>query len=119
MLTTGNLNKSIKGVSFGLTYHPKLKSLNKILTKNVYLLYVDKEVKKVFTPKPTVSFSLARKISNYLMRANMYPIERTVVSKNCGSKRCEVCININETSNFTSTERLSPERPFLLIISLM
>ena len=22
---------------------------------------------------------------------------------NCGSKRCEVCINVNETSTFTST----------------
>ena len=33
----------------------------------------------------------------------MCPIERIVVSKNCGSKRCEVCINVNETSTFTST----------------
>ena len=43
----------------------------------------------------------AKQLSNE--RANMYPIERTVVSKNCRSKRCEVCINVNETSTFTST----------------
>ena len=32
----------------------------------------------------------------------MQPIERTVGSKNCGSKRCEVCMEVNETSTFTS-----------------
>ena len=32
----------------------------------------------------------------------MYPIERTVTSKNCGSKLCKVCINMKETSPFTS-----------------
>ena len=95
--------KSIKGVPFVLTYHPKLKSLNKILTKNLYLLYMDKEVKKIFTSKPMISFRIAIKLSNYLVRTKMYPIERIVGSKNCGSKRCEVCINVNETSMFTST----------------
>ena len=95
--------KSIKGVPFVLTYHPKLKSLNKILTKNLYLLYMDKEVKKIFTPKPMISFRIAIKLSNYLVRTKMYPIERIVGSKNCGSKRCEVCINVNERSTFTST----------------
>ena len=98
-----NRGKSIKGISFVLTYHPKLKSLSKILTKNLYLLYMDKEVKKVFTRKPIISFRSARKLSNYLVRAKMYPIERIVGSKNCGSKRCEVCINVNETSTLTST----------------
>ena len=53
---------------------------------------------KVFTPKPIILFRSARKPSNYLVRIKMYPIERTVRSKNCGSKRCEVCINVNETS---------------------
>ena len=82
-LNNRNRGKYIKGVSFALTYHRKLKSLNKILTKNLYLLYIDKELKKVFTPKPMVSFRLARKLSNYLMRANMHPIKRTVVCKRC------------------------------------
>ena len=75
-------------------YHSKLKSLNKILTNNLYLLYMDKGVKKIFTSKPMISFHSARKLSNYLVRAKMYPIERIVASKNCGSKRSEVCINV-------------------------
>ena len=60
-----NRGKSIKGVSFVLTYYPKLKSLDKILTKYLYLLHMDKVVKKVFTPKPMIAFWTARKLSNY------------------------------------------------------
>ena len=50
-----------------------------------------------------ISFHSARKLRNYLVRAKMYPIEKIVGSRNCSSKRCEVCINVNETSMFTST----------------
>ena len=91
-----NRGKSIKGVPF----FPD--SLNKILTKNLHLLYMDKEVKKVFTPKSMTSFESSKKLSNYLERAKMHSIERTIGPKNCGSKRCEVCISVKETSIFTS-----------------
>ena len=64
---------------------------------------MDKEGEKAFTPKPMNSFRNSRKLSNYLVRAKMYPIDRVVGSKNSGSKRSEVCINVNETSTFTST----------------
>ena len=60
---------------------------------------MDKEGEKAFTPKPMNSFRSARKLSNYLVRAKMYPVG----SKNRGSKRSEVCINVNETSTFKST----------------
>ena len=33
----------------------------------------------------------------------LYPEERTKGSFKCGSKRCEVCLNVNETSTFAST----------------
>ena len=61
------------------------------------------EVNRVFTPKPMVSFRSSRKISSYLVRAKLYPIERTVGSFKCGSKRCEVCKYITETDTFTSS----------------
>ena len=35
---------------------------------------MDKEVKKVFTPKPMILFRSARKLSNYLLRPKMYPM---------------------------------------------
>ena len=50
-----------------------------------------------------ILFGSSRKLSNYLVRAKMHPIERIVGSKNCGSKRCGFFINVNERSTFTST----------------
>ena len=42
-------------------------------------------------------------MSSYLVGAKLYPEERTKCSFKCGSKRCEVCLNANETSTFDST----------------
>ena len=50
-----------------------------------------------------VSFRSPRKLSSYLVRAKLYPIERTVGCNKCGNKRCEVDFNINETDTFTSS----------------
>ena len=92
-----------KGVPFDLTYDPLFKSMGKIINKNLYLLHMNNQVKKVLTPKPMISFRSARKINSYLVRAKLYPEERTKVSFKCGSKRCEVYLNVNETSTFAST----------------
>ena len=47
--------KSLKTVTFVITYHTTLKSMNKVILK--YLnLYMEKEVKRVFTPKRVISF---------------------------------------------------------------
>ena len=64
---------------------------------------MDNEVKKVFSPKPMISFRSARKLSSYLVRAKLYPTGRTVGCYKSGGKRFEVCINVNETSTVTST----------------
>ena len=96
-------SKSLKGVPFVMIYQPKLKSMNEVILKYLDLLYMDNEVERVFTPEPMISFRSARKLSSYLVRAKLYPTERTVGSYKCGGKRCEVCINVNETSTFTST----------------
>ena len=91
-----------------MIYHPKLKSMKKVILKYLYLLYMDKEVKRVFTPKPMISFQSARKLSSYLVRAKLYPTERTLGSYNWDGKRCEVRINFNETSPLTSTATGEP-----------
>ena len=95
--------KSLKAVPFVMTYHPKLKSMKKVILKYLDLLYMDNEVKRVFTPKPMISFRSARKLSSSFVRAKLYPTERTIRSYKCGGKCCEVCTNVNETSTFTST----------------
>ena len=63
----------------------------------------DNEVKRVFIAKPMISFRSAGKLSSYLVRAKLYPTETAEGSYKYGEKRCEVCINVNETSNFTIT----------------
>ena len=58
------------------------------------------KLKGYLPPKSVISFRSARKISSYLVRAKLYPNERTVESYKYGGKPCEVCINVNEVSNF-------------------
>ena len=87
------------GVLFVTTYHPKCKKMKKL----EHLLYQDESVKRLFTPQPMVSYCSARKLSSYLVRANLYPLERKSSSYKCGNLRCLVCNNIGETDSFTGT----------------
>ena len=61
------------------------------------------KVKKTFTPSPMISFRNSRKISSYIVRAKLYPLERTVGSYKCGKKCCEECDVISEADTFSST----------------
>ena len=54
-------------------------------------------------PGPMVTFRSSRKLSSYLVRAKLYPLERVTGSCKCHGKRCAVCLNVNETSTFTSS----------------
>ena len=57
-------DKSLKAVPFVMTYHLKLKSMNKVILKYLDLLYMDNEVKMMFTPTPMISFQSTRKLSS-------------------------------------------------------
>ena len=92
-----------KGIHFVLMYHPLFKSMDKIINKNLNLMYMDNKFKKVFNPKQMISFHSARKMSSYLVRAKLYSEERTKGSFKYGSKRCKICLNVNGTSTFTIT----------------
>ena len=48
------IKKVEKGVPFVVTYHSLLSKLSSIIQKNLYLLYMNQEVKNVFTPGPVV-----------------------------------------------------------------
>ena len=100
-----------KRVTFVVTYHPLLNKLSSIIHRNLYLLYMDHENKNVFTPGPIVSSRTARKNSSYLVGAKLYHLERKVVSKKCGKSRChEVCLNIEKSDIFTSTQQAKVSR---------
>ena len=87
----------------GVACHPILNSLNKIIRDNIYLLHMNEEVRKTFSPGPMVSFRSARKLSSYLVWAKLYPLQRKVGSSKYGKRRCEVCNNVTGTSIFSST----------------
>ena len=96
-------NRQRKGLPFVVTFHPKLKVLQNIFNKHLSLLHVNDEVKRVFTPKSMDSFRSSQKLSSYLVKAKLYPNERTVGLFRCGSKRCEFCKRITETDTFSSS----------------
>ena len=94
-------SKTQKSIPLTVTYHPLLKSLSSIVNNNLYLLHMDQEVKGTFTLQSMVSYWRARKLSSYLVRAKLYPIEREVESYKCNGKRCEVCKNVLDNDTFT------------------
>ena len=96
-------NKRDKGVCLVATYHPLLPNIGGIFHRHLDLLYTDQEAERDFIPGPMASFRSARKISSYLVRAKLYPLERRVGSFKRGGRRCQVCLNITETEAFTST----------------
>ena len=92
-----------KGVPFVITYQPSLKNIGRITNQDLYILYMNEDIKSVFTPAPMISFRSARKLNSYLVRAKLYPLERTVDSVQCKEKRCQTCHNVKEIETFTST----------------
>ena len=60
---------------------------------------MDKEVTRTFTPQPMVSCQSARKLSSYLARTTLYPVERKAGSCRCNGKRCEAFKNVLENDN--------------------
>ena len=78
-----------------MKYNPFLCHLGQTIRKNLFLLYQDEEVKRVFTPAPFVSFRTARTLRSHLVRAEVYPVqERFVGSRKCLGNRCQVCRNV-------------------------
>ena len=90
--------KQSKGISFVVTYHPLLKQLEGILRRNYYL-NMNAEVKQMFTHGPMVSYRNFRKLSSYLVRPKLYPVDRIMGFKGCGKKQFEVRV----TDTFPST----------------
>ena len=65
---------------------------------------MNKETKKVFSPRPMVSLRSPRKISRYQVRAKLYPLDGVVGSTKCSKKRCEASMNVSEAKTFTSND---------------
>ena len=50
-----------------------------------------------------ISFRSARKLSSCLVRAKLYPLERTVGSVQCKCKWCQTCYTLKEILTSTTT----------------
>ena len=74
-----------------MKYHTKPKVFGQLMKKLQHLLYPNKAVNKVSTPPPIFSYCSAGKISSYLVRAKLYPLEIKVGCYKCGNPRCFVC----------------------------
>ena len=46
----------MKRIALAISYHPLLKDFASVIRKHLYNLYLNKEVKKIFTSRPIVSF---------------------------------------------------------------
>ena len=64
---------------------------------------MNQKVKNVFTIGPIVSSRSARKISSYLERARLYPLEKKVASEKCGKSGGKVSLNTEKIDTFIST----------------
>ena len=90
------------GVPLVVTYNPAFSNLSTTLQKYFNILYSDAEVSMVFTASPFVGYGRAWNLRSFLVRSKVYPLERTVGYSKCGSKRCQVCLNVSETDIFES-----------------
>ena len=53
-------------------------------------MYEDQETKRVFTPAPFVSFQSGRNLKSFLVRSNVYNLDRKIDSAKCNGKRCQI-----------------------------
>ena len=61
---------------------------------------MNQETKKVFSPRPMVSFRSHRKISSYLVSAKLCPLDDQQDPWNV-ARKSEVYVNVFETNNVT------------------
>ena len=65
-------SKIQQGILLVVTYHPLLiaTSAYSSIVNTIYLLHMDQEAKRTFTPQPMVSYWSACKLSSYLLGLN-------------------------------------------------
>ena len=95
-------NSKETGVVFVATYHPALTKINRIIGKNLHILYRNSRCREVFREKPFVTFRNCKKIKDRLVRAKLPPLVERRGSFQCGHPRCDTCKNIVQTVEFTS-----------------
>ena len=66
LCTSRKRDTKMKGIPLVITYHLLLKDFASVIRKHLYILYLNKEVKEIFTPGLMVSLRGAKKLGSYL-----------------------------------------------------
>ena len=66
-----------------------------------------------------VSFRATPKLSNYLVKTRLYPLERTVRSRKCTNKRCEVCENVQNSDTFRRSVTSKTIKIYHLVVKFL
>ena len=91
-------------LSLNIEYNPAFSKLSNVLKSLNCILQGDEQHRKVFSDTPLVGFSNGKSLKNILVRA-VLPKTKTCKSegsRKCGKPRCEVCVNIVTTKEFSS-----------------
>ena len=86
-----------------ITYHPLRRDFTSDIRKRLYIFYLNKGTKEIFTPGPMLSFQGARKFDSHFVRTKLHHLERSVGSFKCNCKPCQVCLNGTVIKTFSST----------------
>ena len=78
-------------------FYSKFTSNGQLLSKHLHILHMDQENKNIFTPQPMAAYRSECKLNSYLVRTKLYPWNELLVHVNVKKKRCEVCLNVQET----------------------
>ena len=95
-------NKMENGIRLVVTYNPAFSNFSTTLRKNFNAFYSDAEVRTVLTPSRFVAYRNAQILKSFLVRSKVYLLGRFMGSSKCGSKSCQVCLNVSETNIFES-----------------
>ena len=90
-------------VPLTIVFRPLLKHFGLVIMKNLHILYLDIQARKVYTPEPFLAFRTSRKLRSYLARAKVPLLVRDKGCRKCKKRRCLTCQNIQETDTFGCT----------------
>ena len=90
-----------KGIPLVVAYKPLLFQLRKKIRKYLFFLYIDYEVKRLFTLALSVFLCNTMTFRNHLLRTKLYlAVERLIRSRKYLGNRCQVFKLVVETGTF-------------------
>ena len=104
-------------LTLNITFHPAFQNLGALLRKIHQILACNEEHHKVFKDIPTVGFRKGKSLRDFLVRAKVPPVgdgEGPIegASGRCYGMLCEVCDQVEDTTQFTSNDKTYNIRNF-------